>query len=302
MKKIFREINKIIKDFEDTQVPIPRFKMENIANLAINNNLLLSNETLSALYENKRNVAPLVKYLEPRLLNFFDAKKLLPPRGELLLKVRLLNLCVKVKKDKLVFEDSEVTPTKQFRDYDSLKTACKLYIWDSKLNKCASFNTLDEKDQKIRWDKNLDRLCNIANVPIDKPPGIGDDVDDDEGDEGDDETDKDDKDDKDEDDEEGDEDDEDGDEDDEESDKEEGDEESDKEEGDEESDKEEGDTEEGDEESKEDEKEEDENNEKETEEFTQDFPNYSNNDYRFIISTALFIFFIYLIYNRYKKL
>ena len=62
MKNIFREINKIIKDFEDTQVPIPRFKIENIANLASNNNLLLSNETLTALYENKRNVAPLIKH------------------------------------------------------------------------------------------------------------------------------------------------------------------------------------------------------------------------------------------------
>jgi len=162
-------IYQIVDTFQETQIPIKKEDIEKIADLAINNNIILPNETLTVLYENRRNVGPLGPYLEPRLIDFFESKKLLPIRSNQFFKIKLLNLCIKIKKDSLVFDEEEITNTRKFYDMDSLKTACKLYIWNVKLNDCAVLNTLDDMEYRIRWNTIIDRTCSIANVPLKKP-------------------------------------------------------------------------------------------------------------------------------------
>jgi hypothetical protein len=162
-------IYQIVDTFQETQIPIKKEDIEKIADLAIINNIILPNEILTVLYENRRNVGPLAPYLEPRLIDFFESKKLLPIRSNQFFKIKLLNVCIKIKKDTLVFDEEEITNTRKFYDMDSLKTACKLYIWNVKLNDCAILNTLDDMEYRIRWNTIIDRTCNIANVPLKKP-------------------------------------------------------------------------------------------------------------------------------------
>jgi hypothetical protein len=52
---------------------------------------------------------------------------------------------------------------------ESLRVACQLYVWHIKLNECAVINTLPLNEYSTKWNKNVDRLCNIANVPLKKP-------------------------------------------------------------------------------------------------------------------------------------
>ncbi len=179
----------------------------------------------------------------------------------------------------MTFEDSEVEKTEQFVDLDALKYACKLYIWNTKLNKCAIYNTLDENDMKFRYSKMLDRLCTIANVPIRKPAGIDDDKKKDEeqtdgtsslvkkrrrGDDEESENEGDDS----------------------KKDDESEDEKSEDEEGDEKSEDEGG----------------DESKEEEKEEFTENIvEKFTNKDYNFIIGTSLFILILFIIYVKYRN-
>ena len=59
---------------------------------------------------------------------------------------------------------------KLFDDFESLKEACKLYIWHIKLNNCAKLNLLDEKEIIPQYTKLTGRLCRIANVPVKYEP------------------------------------------------------------------------------------------------------------------------------------
>jgi hypothetical protein len=163
------DIYTITDDYQDTQVPISKKNMEKIANVALTNNLTLPVEILTILYQNRRNVAPIALYIQNRLANFFDTKRLLPPRNNKYFKIKLLNLCVKIKKDALIFNNDEILQTRQFFDMESLKVACQLYVWHIKINECAIINILPLAEYKTKWDKNVDRLCNIANVPLKKP-------------------------------------------------------------------------------------------------------------------------------------
>ena len=163
------KIYTILKDFKKTQVPIKKSELKSIVSLATKNKITLPADALAGLYANKQNVSQFITYIDERLVNFFQAKKLVPPPGDDLFKVRMLNLCVKVKKDKLKFEDAEVKQTKQFDDFDSLKEACKSYIWNVKINECAILNTIDADEFKLRYNKTIDRVCLIANVPITNP-------------------------------------------------------------------------------------------------------------------------------------
>ena len=166
------KIYTILKDFKKTQVPIKKSELKLIVSLATKNKITLPADALAGLYANKQNVSQFITYIDERLVNFFQAKKLVPPPGDDLFKVRMLNLCVKVKKDKLKFEDAEVKQTKQFDDFDSLKEACKSYIWNVKINECAILNTIDADEFKLRYNKTIDRVCTIANVPITNPLNI----------------------------------------------------------------------------------------------------------------------------------
>jgi hypothetical protein len=163
------KIYTILKDFKKTQVPIKKSNLKSIIDLATKNKITLPADALAGLYANKQNVSQFITYIDERLVNFFQAKKLVPPPGDDLFKVRMLNLCVKIKKDKLKFEDAEIKQTKQFDDFDSLKEACKSYIWNVKINECAILNTIDADEFKLRYNKTIDRVCTIANVPITNP-------------------------------------------------------------------------------------------------------------------------------------
>ena len=57
-------IMQIIDEYQNTQIPIKKENIEKIADIAIINNLILPNEALTILYENKRNVGPLNSYIE----------------------------------------------------------------------------------------------------------------------------------------------------------------------------------------------------------------------------------------------
>ena len=122
------KIYTILRDFKKTQVPIKKSNLKSIVDLATKNKITLPADALAGLYANKQNISQFIPYIDERLVNFFEAKKLVPPVGDDLFKVRMLNLCVKVKKDKLKFQDAEVKQTKQFDDFESLKEACKSYM------------------------------------------------------------------------------------------------------------------------------------------------------------------------------
>jgi len=169
-KIALEKINKMITESDSTQVPLTVAQITMISKNAINLKLVLPVKVLSVLYDNKRYVENIIVYIQQRIIDFFNSKQLLPPIGNKYYKIKLLNLAVKVKKESLMFEDSEVSVTKLFDDFESLKFACKLYIWDVKLNTCAKMNLLDDDQIATQYNPELGRICRIANVPIKYEP------------------------------------------------------------------------------------------------------------------------------------
>jgi len=164
------DIVKVTSDSNDTQVPLKADQISRIADVANRLNITLPLNVLNTLYDNKNNVKYINSYIRPRVVNFFTAKKLLPSPNDKYFDIKLLNLCIKVKKDTLTFEDTEVSQTKLFDDFESLKEACKLYVWNVKLNNCATLNLLDENEIIAQYTKETGRLCRIANVPVKYEP------------------------------------------------------------------------------------------------------------------------------------
>ena len=171
-EKASKLIQNMIDDYRSSGVLLSKLKIQKIIDVIIAQKIMLPASVLDALYDHKKNVSIVMPYIEPRLMTFFEAKKMVPARGDKLFQIKLANLCVKIKKDKLQFEDDEVMMTEQFIDMDALKYSCKLYVWNIKINQCANYNTLDENDMKFKYNPELERLCNIANVPIKRPPGM----------------------------------------------------------------------------------------------------------------------------------
>jgi hypothetical protein len=165
-KIALEKINKMVTESDSSQVPLTVAQISMISKNAINLKLVLPIKVLSVLYDNKRYVENIIVYIQQRIIDFFNSKQLLPPMGNKYYKIKLLNLAVKVKKESLMFEDSEVSVTKLFEDFESLKFACKLYIWDVKLNTCAKMNLLDDDQIATQFNPELGRICRIANVPI----------------------------------------------------------------------------------------------------------------------------------------
>jgi len=164
------DIVKITSESNDTQVPLTTDQIRKIADVANRLNITLPLDVLNTLYDNKSNVKFINSYIQPRLIKFFTAKKMLPSQNDKYFNIKILNLCVKVKKDTLTFEDTEVSQTKLFNDLESLKVACKLYIWNVKLSNCATLNLLDETEIIAQYTKETGRLCRIANVPVKYEP------------------------------------------------------------------------------------------------------------------------------------
>jgi len=160
----------MITESDSTQVPLTVAQISMISKNAINLKLVLPVKVLSVLYDNKRYVENIIVYIQQRIIDFFNSKQLLPPIGNKYYKIKLLNLAIKVKKESLMFEDGEVSVTKLFDDFESLKFACKLYIWDVKLNTCAKINLLDDDQIATQYNPELGRICRIANVPIKYEP------------------------------------------------------------------------------------------------------------------------------------
>jgi hypothetical protein len=159
-------ILKITNNFKITKNPITNENLDRIINIANKNNLLLSSEILSVLFDNRQNVQYMMSYIEPRLITFFTNKNLLPPRGNKLFDIKLLTACIKIKTKILIYENNDVEMSNQFIDMDCLLIASKLYIWNAKLNKCTAFNLQDDRDILMKTNKELERYCDIAGVPI----------------------------------------------------------------------------------------------------------------------------------------
>ena len=169
-----QNIVKVTSESNSTQVPLTNDQISRIADVANRFNITLPLDVLNVLYDNKRNVSFINSYIRPRIITFLTAKKLLSSPNDKYFDIKLLNLCIRVKKETLTFEDDEVSQTKLFDDFESLKVACKLYVWNIKLNNCAKLNLLDETEIIAQYTKETGRLCRIANVPVKYEPPADD--------------------------------------------------------------------------------------------------------------------------------
>jgi hypothetical protein len=161
----------VFTQFKATNVPIKKSDLKKVVETATKYKTILPLESLAALNTpgNRKNVSQVIDYIEPKVINFWKSQNMVPGEEDPLFKIKLLNLCIKVKKGKLRFTDNVVSKTQQFNDFLSLVEGCKLYIWNTKVNDCASYNTLPPDAQKERYSKIYERICNIANAPISKP-------------------------------------------------------------------------------------------------------------------------------------
>jgi len=190
-------ISRIILDFSaSTNVdkksglrkPISNYNLRQIIKLAEKYKLLLIADAINCLYlpENRNNVAIVISYFEKRIEDFFNSQNLLPPSGDPLYQINILNLCIKVKKKNLKFDDATFrtnNPKDQlFNDMKCLKGACELYVWHVKVNECVPLNNLnlvlpDKKAEESNksefvtvYTPLIGRKCKIANAPIINPP------------------------------------------------------------------------------------------------------------------------------------
>ena len=190
-------ISRIILDFlaptnvdkkSGIRKPISNYNLKQIIKLAEKYKILLIADAINCLYlpENRNNVAIVISYFEKRIEDFFNSQNLLPPAGDPLYQINILNLCIKVKKKNLKFDDAIFrtnNPKDQlFNDMSCLKGACELYIWHVKINQCVPLNNLnlvlpDKKEEESKksefvtvYTPLIGRKCKIVNAPIINPP------------------------------------------------------------------------------------------------------------------------------------
>jgi len=164
-------ITEVIMNFNKNKKPIKRSDLRKIVQTATKYNLLLQREVISAFNKNRENVSVVISYFEERLFNLFEALNLISKSDDLA-KVKVMNLCVKIKKKTLqpALKDKEVQDTKLFFDADCVTEACKLYIWYVKVVECEGLNGLDPEELEGKYSLIVDRYCKIANAPIRNPP------------------------------------------------------------------------------------------------------------------------------------
>jgi len=164
-------VTEVIMNFNKTNKPIKRNDLRKIIQVANEYNILLQKEVISAFNKNRENVNVVIPYFEDRLFDLFEALDLVSKSDELA-KVKVMNLCVKIKKNKFQppLKDKEVQDTKLFFDADCVTEACKLYIWYVKTVECEGLNGLDPEELEDKYTPIVDRYCRIANAPIKNPP------------------------------------------------------------------------------------------------------------------------------------
>ena len=203
-------ISRIILDFfarnnvrNNIRKPISNYNLKQIIKLAEKYKILLISDAINCLYlpENRNNVGIIISYFNKRIEDFFNSQNLLPPNGDPLYQINLLNLCIKVKKGSLNFNDAlfkiNNPENRLFNDMSCFKGACNLYIWHVKINECVPLNNLNlvlpktDKDNKNIYQSDneyndaesnrksefltiytplIGRKCKIANAPIINPP------------------------------------------------------------------------------------------------------------------------------------
>jgi hypothetical protein len=237
--KVTNEITNIISTANKTRKPISAANLNKIIFAANKYKILLMNEVISAFNreENRDNVLVVITYFEQRIIDFFNAQKLLPASSDdPLFNVVLLNLCIQVKQRNFKFVDdilknrnliidffnsqsdklpeindptfkikfnekinniklnnqrrlkflndlidyTQIDKQKLFLDVNCFIEACKLYVWNVKLNECSPLNRMSQDEFDKVYVPNIERKCNIANVQIKLAsppliPGIEDD-------------------------------------------------------------------------------------------------------------------------------
>jgi hypothetical protein len=141
-----------------------------IINYAENKKLPLNAYALKILNDdlNKFKIGVWIGYITPKLINFLNARQLLPAKDDPLYNVSILNNALKIKKGFQPYKKSEVVrgSDNTILDYDSLQQMCIGYINDIKINSCAMYNLKGIDQQKDLYTNELSRICNIVNVPI----------------------------------------------------------------------------------------------------------------------------------------
>ena len=203
-------ISRIILDFfaptnvrNNIRKPISTFNLKQIIKLSEKNKILLTREVINCLNLpiNRNNIGIIISYFNKRIEDFFNSQNLLPPNGDPLYQINLLNLCIKVKKGSLNFNDALFktnNPENQlFNDMACFKGSCELYVWHVKINESVPLNNLNlvlpktDKDNKNIYQSDneyndaesnrksefltvytplIGRKCKIVNAPIINPP------------------------------------------------------------------------------------------------------------------------------------
>jgi len=168
--------------------PISNYNLKQIIKICEKYKILLIAAAINCLYLpiNRNNVGIIISYFDKRIEDFFNSQNLLPPTADPLYQINLLNLCIKVKKENLKFDNvkfqTKDSKDQLFRDMECLKGACNLYVWHVKINECVPLNNLnlslpdkgEEGNRKSEfltvYTPLIGRKCKIVNAPIIDPP------------------------------------------------------------------------------------------------------------------------------------
>ena len=171
-QKAIEEIYFIVSLYQRTKVPISANNLNKIIKTAIKYKVKLPFEVFRTFYDNRENVVIISAYIEDKIFNTFE-KLNLASTSDPKFKVKVINLCIKIKKNKIKYTDNEIQKTGQFNDFQSLAIACNLYIWYVKSSECSGLKELDKPENidqyKAEYNDTIARICNIVNVRLKNP-------------------------------------------------------------------------------------------------------------------------------------
>jgi hypothetical protein len=171
-QKAIDEIYFIVSLYQRTKIPISAKNLNKIIKTAIKYKVKLPFEVFRTFYDNRENVVIISAYIEDKIFNTFE-KLNLASTSDPKFKVKVINLCIKIKKNKIKYTDNEIQKTGQFNDFQSLAIACNLYIWYVKSSECSGLKELDKPENidqyKAEYNDTIARICNIVNVRLKNP-------------------------------------------------------------------------------------------------------------------------------------
>jgi hypothetical protein len=171
-QKAIEEIYFIVSLYQRTKIPISAKNLNKIIKTAIKYKVKLPFEVFRTFYDNRENVVIISAYIEDKIFNTFE-KLNLASTSDPKFKVKVINLCIKIKKNKIKYTDNEIQKTGQFNDFQSLAIACNLYIWYVKSSECSGLKELDKPENidqyKAEYNDTIARICNIVNVRLKNP-------------------------------------------------------------------------------------------------------------------------------------